>query len=914
MYPARTDGGPLGQRQAARRLSWAAAALAAGVAAQPLLHGLPRGHDTLLHLYRIPVINALWQEGIFFSRWVPTLLAGYGYPLFVFYPPLSAYLVTALYWLLGQNAPLAMVAVSALAITVAAVCMVALGSELYGPGSGAVVAATYVLSPHLLYQVYARGSISNALAMALYPLVAWSLLRLVRRPSSRSVALAAVALAGVLLAHAAASLVVIGPLLVLSVVACVASATSRDQARRSLTAVLGALLLGLALASFSWLPALAENGQTHYLDALSMGDAHWSKHFAQVLSFPDLPIAPLRNPSLPLSTGVAPLVLGALGSLVSVALVVGYRRQGKHAPHVEIITMTAGALGLAAVIMASPVSAPIWEASAPLRLLQFPWRLLDAGTFLLSLSAGRLFALLLPRPRLAVALGVATSVLLVLNALPYMYPVTLSELPAQPTLEDVSAYERATGAFGLTSWGEYLPLTVQQSLGEWLWTDGAVDASLDSKIRLPEGVTLLSSSGGALAAHLEVDAETDTAVRFRSFWYPGWSVRIDGATASCGPDAEGLIEVSVPAGRHTLDVRWGRTLLRTVADLLSLVAWGVTCVLLCLRAGGQMGDSARAAPLCQAELPLSGSIVAVLLIFAMVKPIILDRVDTPLVRHPADLCPREATCLPWGTFAGQVRLTAYELSRDEGVLLYWTPEQVLVNDYGVEVTWVDATGVPVRTLTRDHPGGLPTSQWSAGELIQDRYQWDPPASVSPTAYRIEVSLVDGPSAARPQVTDAPDPGLDSVLLGTVRYPAHAPEPQPSERGFDVVFGDVIKLSGVDLASEVATGVRFDYALRWQSLEAIPTDYTVLVHLLDDAGELVAGDDDQPLQGLYPTSVWEPGEVVLDKRRWELDVPPGEYTVEVGLYQLTTGERLTVSSPGAFATDSVIIGRIQVTDE
>jgi len=209
---------------------WIASGSAIALAVQPLLHGLPRGHDTLLHLYRIPLINALWQQGVVFSRWIPDLLGGCGYPLFAFYPPLSAYLSTVLYWVVGENAPLALILTLALTVALAGVSMYLLGRELYAPGPAAVAAAAYVLSPHLLYQIYARGSISNALAMALFPLAAWLMLRLVRHPSYAGAVWAALALAAIVLTHAAASLVVVGPLIVIVVIACFAWSASPQQA------------------------------------------------------------------------------------------------------------------------------------------------------------------------------------------------------------------------------------------------------------------------------------------------------------------------------------------------------------------------------------------------------------------------------------------------------------------------------------------------------------------------------------------------------------------------------------------------------------------------------------------------------------------------------------------------------------
>ena len=42
------------------------------------------------------------------------------------------------------------------------------------------------------------------------------------------------------------------------------------------------------------------------------------------------------------------------------------------------------------------------------------------------------------------------------------------------------------------------------------------------------------------------------------------------------------------------------------------------------------------------------------------------------------------------------------------------------------------------------------------------------------------------------------------------------------------------------------------------------------------------------------------------------MPAGEYTVEVGLYNLATGERMRVVGQGALG-DSALVGRIRVSE-
>ena len=100
-------------------------------------------------------------------------------------------------------------------------------------------------------------------------------------------------------------------------------------------------------------------------------------------------------------------------------------------------------------------------------------------------------------------------------------------------------------------------------------------------------------------------------------------------------------------------------------------------------------------------------------------------------------------------------------------------------------------------------------------------------------------------------------------------------------------------------SEVALypGQTLDYTLHWKAIDSIDQDYTVFNHLLDAKGNIIAQQDSMPQQNQYPTSLWEPGEIVLDPHVISLptELEPGAYTLRVGLYELETGQRLGLKS-------------------
>ncbi len=127
---------------------------------------------------------------------------------------------------------------------------------------------------------------------------------------------------------------------------------------------------------------------------------------------------------------------------------------------------------------------------------------------------------------------------------------------------------------------------------------------------------------------------------------------------------------------------------------------------------------------------------------------------------------------------------------------------------------------------------------------------------------------------------------------------------------DVRFGDQLALAGAAVGpTTVIPGDGVRIALGWVALQPLSVDYVVFGQLLDAAGQLRAQQDSPPVGGYRPTSGWTPGEPIEDHLGIPLpsDLPPGEYTLIVGVYDPATGQRLPVSSGGDFVT----LGRVTV---
>ncbi len=100
------------------------------------------------------------------------------------------------------------------------------------------------------------------------------------------------------------------------------------------------------------------------------------------------------------------------------------------------------------------------------------------------------------------------------------------------------------------------------------------------------------------------------------------------------------------------------------------------------------------------------------------------------------------------------------------------------------------------------------------------------------------------------------------------------------------FGDQITLLGFDADIE-------RLVLYWQAQTIVSIDYTVFVHLVDSASQTIRQFDSPPAGGSYPTSLWDPGEIIVDERRLS-DLPTGRYNLLIGLYDPVNSQRLPVA--------------------
>ena len=105
----------------------------------------------------------------------------------------------------------------------------------------------------------------------------------------------------------------------------------------------------------------------------------------------------------------------------------------------------------------------------------------------------------------------------------------------------------------------------------------------------------------------------------------------------------------------------------------------------------------------------------------------------------------------------------------------------------------------------------------------------------------------------------------------------------------------------------------DVTLFWKATAPIETDYDILVHLVDDAGQGWS-EETASQTNIYPTGLWQAGlDLVPDTHRLYLKepLPAGRYRIAVSLFDPNRGKRLSLTSFQEAGADTVFLGPLKV---
>ncbi|HFC12388.1 MAG TPA: glycosyltransferase family 39 protein [Anaerolineae bacterium] len=294
-------------------------------------------------------------------------------------------------------------------------------------------------------------------------------------------------------------------------------------------------------------------------------------------------------------------------------------------------------------------------------------------------------------------------------------------------------------------------------------------------------------------------------------------------------------------------------------------------------------------------------LVTLYCLFGVIRPIY-----TP---HTVTTIPPEATPLNVELVdnlvlkAANLWITPYFAGDNVPIELYWQATAALDQPYEIVVELFGRDNTPIGKLQTYHGGGLyPNIYWPKDQIIDSKIGVRLNADiVVPTQARVNVRVVGAGEGV----------DIGYVEIEPREWPRYAVTHPLA------TIGEGIELVSAEInTSSVTAGDTIEIALVWHVTQPPNRFLTTLLHLGFPDQQPIAQGDAAPLNGDYPTTFWQTGEVIED--RYTLTIPTdalaGEYPIRIGMYDEAI-ERVQLSAEGILSPDfTYTIGTITLAEK
>jgi hypothetical protein len=421
----------------------------------------------------------------------------------------------------------------------------------------------YLYTPFRAVEIYVRGAIGEAFAIALLPWVLYVLGNLVdkqslslRDKSSRkNVAVAAIVIALFLLTHNY-FFILASPFIVVYVLLLIYRQRERLM---KLAAVMLSGLLAIGLSAYWWFPAFSEYKLVAANTPFVIED-HFP--FLKQLLFPSWGYgSSVWGPHDEISFQIG--IVNILVVVVAIVLLLSKFAREK-LKSLDTISARLSVLALVcfvlSIFMMNIRSLPIWHILPFTNFIQFPWRLLGITTFFTAFLAG----FVIDRLRMKFIFSAVLIISCVLLTTNYFRP---SKTLSRTNEQYLSHFFNN-------------PQYSEDYLQQPLWVQTKPAQAPDGRFEVQDGAINWVTELTKVHWQTEVETENGAQVTANVLSFPGWFVKVNGSFAeSTASEPYGLLEFNVPSGVSKVELYWGETDQRLYADLVSLVSIGIITLL-----------------------------------------------------------------------------------------------------------------------------------------------------------------------------------------------------------------------------------------------------------------------------------------------------------------------------------------------
>ncbi|MFC1626940.1 6-pyruvoyl-tetrahydropterin synthase-related protein [Patescibacteria group bacterium] len=508
------------------------------------------GHDSQAHIVRLYQYDLALKDGQVPPRWAGDLLAGYGYPVFIFAYPLP-YIISEAFHLLGASLAVSIKLTTVLGYLFSIITMYFFATAYWqSKKAGFLSAILWGYAPYIFVKIFITGSLGVVTSYAFIPLFFLLLHRLTQKPNLKNSVYLSLATASWVLSHLITP-IIFSPLIVLFIV----FHSKKKTFKQTFSYLFLSGLITLGLIAWFILPALLELQYTHFADFVTHAYTDNFVSFKRLLYSKWGTGAPGWSDN-PLSQQVG------IAQWLTIALAIVFAlRQTSKKLYPFLITF------FLSIFLMLKISQPVWDFFPLLPIVHIPWRFLSLTVFTAAISAG--FLITVSKKPLIKNLLLLFLITLALYANRNHLRINEKIVYSQ------EFFDKYTGV--ATGWNEHLPI----------WVKKMPEDFPQEKLEVINGqcntASLVNQSN---LQSFTLDCQRDSTFQLNTAYYPGWQMIINDQDITNQvkqnlSQSNGMIQFSTESGNHQLTAQFKDTPLRQATQIISFFSFlGVIYLLL----------------------------------------------------------------------------------------------------------------------------------------------------------------------------------------------------------------------------------------------------------------------------------------------------------------------------------------------
>lgn len=523
----------------------------------PLFHsGFFLTHDDTQPARIFEMANSL-KMGFFPVRWVKDLGFGFGYPIFNFYAPFVYYLGGTFY-LLGFGAIISTKILIFISVLLSSIFMYLFCKEFFGKTAGIIGAIFYTYATYHAVQIYVRGDLEENFAYSLIPLLFWliykiylSFLKKDKWKTWLYVSLSSFAYFLLIITHNL-SAVIISIFIFLFMLFLFFNNFSKK-----FLLIFAPLILGPILSSFYFLPVFLELKYTNVLKQIG-GSAYFVNHFVCLNQFWYSSWG--YGGSLPGCVDGLSFMIGKLHiifAFLALIIIIPTYKKNKEIFKFVFLFFT---FFLFSIFIQTNYSLWIWNFFKPLQFLQYPWRFLMMTSFFSAFLGSAVFWLLSSYFKKISFLNYFLFSLILISVILLQKKFFVPQ--KYLNLSDADYISKPILNWKISNIShEYLPKNFKRPINKNQINKNFFEknTNLISYTRIRKLPSLLYI----------IDVRNGTNLILNLSYFPFWQIKLDKNSIK-KRNYLGLILISVPAGRHKLNIYYEETFIEKLSNLISI--------------------------------------------------------------------------------------------------------------------------------------------------------------------------------------------------------------------------------------------------------------------------------------------------------------------------------------------------------